>query len=106
MKVSFVDGVVRECTPPTEQKLMKKTPDGELVPAGWVMTFHLIGVTDSSDIDRILTPENVQEMLFLSENDKTLFSLTGYSEVSSAAIRHAEDASATRAEIQFIKGGV
>jgi hypothetical protein len=106
MNVKFIDGTIKECTPPTEQKLLKKTPEGEFVSAGWVASFHIIGVTDSTELDRILTPKNTDELIFSSNENDTVLSLKGYTDVSSVAIRHAEDNAATRAEIQFIKGGV
>lgn len=107
MKVKFANGVVKECTAPTEQKIFK-TVGGETVGMGWVLILKLSGNITSSEIDEILTPENVGSLEFSAENEKgedtKLFSLGGYSKITSSTIRHAEDTASTYAEIQMSKG--
>lgn len=106
MKIKFTNGVVKECTAPTEQKLFKNV-EGETVSAGWVLIFRIIGNITSSELDSILASD-LSELNFLSETEegeeKALFSLTGYSKVTSSTIRHAEDTASTYAEIQMSKG--
>lgn len=107
MKVKFADGVVKECTAPTEQKIFK-TVSGETVGMGWILILKLTGSITSTELDRILITDNVSTLEFLTETengeDKTLFSLDGYSKITSSTIRHAEDTDATHTEIQLTKG--
>ena len=103
MKVKFVNGVVKDCASPTEQKVYKAGAS-----SGWLLTLRLIGGITSSDLDDILTEDNIKSLDFLLENedgeDKTLFTLADYSKVTSAVIRHDENTSDTYAEIQLTKG--
>ena len=107
MKVKFANGVVKECTAPTEQKIFK-TVGGATVGAGWVLVLRLTGNTTSSELDDVLTAENVSTLEFMAEDEtgfrKTLFSLSGYDKITSSTIRHSEDVAATYTEIQMSKG--
>lgn len=107
MKVKFADGVVKECTAPTEQKIFK-TVGGETVGMGWVLILKLTGNITSTELDSVLTADNVSTLEFSAETEsgeeKTLFSLDGYSKITSSTIRHSEDTAATYAEIQMSKG--
>ena len=102
MKVTFKDGTVRNCTPPTEQKVFKS---GEA--AGWFLFINLIGENTSDELDSFVTADNVSDLIFTpDETDKMTETLkiTGYGKISSALIRYAEDVSSTRVEIQLSKG--
>lgn len=107
MKVKFANGVVKECAAPTEQKAFRNV-SGETVGIGWILNIRLLGGITSSELDNILTTDNVKTLEFATNNEdgteKTLFSLDGYDKITSSAIRHAEDISATSAEIQLTKG--
>lgn len=107
MKIKFANGVVKECTAPTEQKIFKNV-GGELTGVGWMLNLRLVGVMTSTELDNILTADNVTSLEFLTEDengaDKTLFALSGYNKITSSAIRHAEDITETNAEIQLAKG--
>lgn len=102
MKVKFANGVVKECTAPTEQKIFK-TVGGETVGMGWVLVLRLTGNTTSAELDEVLTRENVSTLEFLHDEQK-LFSLSGYDKITSSTIRHSEDVAATYTEIQMSKG--
>lgn len=104
MKVKFMNGVIKECSAPTEQKLFKNK-DGETVSAGWLLMLRLTGNITSTELDDTLTPTNVESLDFLSDDEcETLFTLDGYSKITSSSIRHAEETSGTFAEIQITKG--
>lgn len=107
MKVKFANGVVKECTSPTEQKIFKNN-NGELVSVGWLLMLRLTGVITSTEIDNLLTPDNVTSLEFLTETengeDKKLFNLDGYCKITSSTIRHSEDTNGAYAEIQLTKG--
>ncbi len=104
MKVKFADGVVKECNAPTEQKVFK-TASGE---QGWILLLKLIGEITSTEIDEIVTTENIGHLEFFTETengeDKKIFVLDGYSKITSSTIRHAEDITTTSVEIQLTKG--
>lgn len=109
MKVKFKDGVIRDCTVPTEQKIFKNS-----TPVGWVLVFALIGKASSDDVDTILTSENISTMTFIPEpvggigeivevTEDEYIHISDYNKIVSSAIRYAEDTSKTRIEVQLSK---
>lgn len=119
MKVKFANGTVKSCAAPTEQKLFKTT-DGVTLGAGWILILRLTGSITSTELDALLTSENVGALEFLSDGSdgsdggdggdgsdggaQTLFTLNGYEKVTSSTIRHSENAENTYAEIQISRG--
>ena len=110
MKVKFANGTVKSCAAPTEQKLFKTT-DGVTLGAGWILILRLTGSITSTELDALLTNENVGALEFLSDGSdgddggaETLFTLNGYEKVTSSTIRHSENAENTYAEIQISRG--
>lgn len=97
MIVKFKNDVTKECTNPIEQKLFKNG-----VPVGWICSFSFNENTSSIELDEILNPENITELLFLNSENKVLFSLNGYSNITSVVVRHAETDGSV--EIQMTKG--
>lgn len=87
-----------ECTEPIEQKLFKAD-----VPAGWLTTFSIYGDLNSTEIDELVTPDNISVLSFTAdaESDPTTFNLEGYSKVVSCVIRHSEAKTIT--ELQLTK---
>ena len=83
------------CTEPIEQKLFKSG-----VSAGWVIMFHIVADITSSDIDEVITPEGMAEMVFTNDGGDTT-TITGYSKATACTIRHKNDA--TTVEVQFTK---
>lgn len=100
MKVRFKDGVVKDCTAPTEQKIFKSV-DGK---TGWMLMLRLIGEITSTELDNILTTDNIATLEFFSEDNIPLFTLDGYDKITSSTIRHSEDTTSTSVEIQLTKG--
>lgn len=98
MKVKFMNGSIKECSAPSEQKLYKAG-----VSAGWIVTFRLLGEITSHELDELFTEENIFSLDFLSET-KTLFTLSNYRKTTSAIIRHDENTADTYAEIHLTKG--
>ena len=107
MRVKFANGVVKECTAPTEQKVFK-TIGEETVGGGWLLALRIEGNITSAALDSLLAEENIRTLEFstVDENgeEKTLFSLEGYDKITASMIRHAEDADSPYAEIQMSKG--
>lgn len=93
------DSKAYACADPVEQKVFQS---GTAV--GWAVTFHLHGNFSSSEIDELITPESISELVFTSENEENQaeITITGYSAVRACTIRH-RDGTAT-AELQFTKG--
>lgn len=106
MKVKFKDGSTLSCTPPIEQKIFRNTGT-ENTSAGWVLTFRLLDGITSTHLDALITAENVETLVFLTENEaeETIeaFTLEGYSRLTSSSIRYAENPTSTVAEIQLKK---
>ena len=102
MKVKFANGVVKECAAPTEQKAFKAG-----IGVGWILLLRLIGETTSTELDNLLTEDNISPLEFITETedgkDKTIFTLSGYNKVTSSTIRYAEGEN-TVSEIQLTKG--
>ncbi len=103
MKVKFANGVVKECSAPTEQKAFR-TVGGN----GWILNLRLIGGITSAELDELITTENIASLEFLSVPEdgeaKTIFTLDGYEKITSSTIRHAEDTASTSVDIQLTKG--
>ena len=107
MKVKFSNGVVKDCTSPTEQKIFRPI-DGITTAVGWLLILRITGEVTSKELDNLLTTENIKTLEFLSENGNgeeiSLFTLEGYEKITSSTIRHAEDTNDTSAEIQLTRG--
>ena len=104
MKVKFSNGVIKECAAPTEQKVFGTTNNNN----GWVLHLRLIGETTSTELDELITNENISNLEFLTTTEdgenKPEFNLVGYDKITSSTIRHAEDTTTTIVEIQLTKG--
>lgn len=86
-----------ECTEPIEQKMFRSG-----VAIGWAIMFHFYGDVDSSQIDKIVTPETISELVFTNDDEqKTTFTITGYSTITACTVRH--KATTTVTELQFTK---
>lgn len=85
MNVKLKDGTMARCSNPIEQKIFK---GGES--AGWICSLTLSERLNSTEIDRLITAENMSEMTFLSDEGETVVTLSGYSKLTSAVIRHSD----------------
>ena len=107
MKVKFANGVIKECSAPTEQKLFKSITE-KTVGIGWMLHLKLIGLMTSTELDDLMDEENIKSLEFLFETENgeavTLFKLEGYEKVSSSVIRYSEDTKTTYAEMQLSRG--
>ena len=97
MFVKFKDGTTRDCANPTEQKIFKS---GDA--AGWMCALVITQDMASDEADAVITPENVSELTFCSDEGNTLFTLTGYEKITTTVIRHS--AGSATVEIQMLKG--
>ena len=107
MKVKFANGAVKECTAPTEQKIIRNIGN-ETVGIGWMLFLKISGCITSAELDALVTAENVKALEFFTEDENgeavKQFSLDGYDKITASTIRHAEDATSTYTEIQVSKG--
>lgn len=78
-----------------EQKLYR---DGQ--PRGWLLTVTLVGDFTSSDIDNVLTKDNIRNITVVT--GEITREISGYTSVSSCIIRYNDDNNT--AEIQLTKG--
>lgn len=97
MLVKFKNGTEKKCSNPIEQKLFRSG-----VAAGWLCSFSLSEIVTSTELDALLTEENVSELTFCNDNSEALFTINEYTKVTSAVIRYTEDGS--KVEIQLSKG--
>ena len=107
MKIKFANGVVKNCAAPTEQKLFR-TAGGITSGAGWLLILRLTGNATSTELDEILTSENISKLEFTADEEngeeKTIFCIDGYNKITASTIRHAESATSAYTEIQMSKG--
>ena len=98
MRVKFKGSeTTYECTEPIEQKVFRTG-----LAVGWAIMFHIYGDVDSSEIDKIVTPETISELTFINEDEQhTTFAVEGYSTMTACTIRH--KATNTVTELQFTK---
>lgn len=97
MQVKFKDGTIKNCSNPTEQKIFRSG-----AATGWLCSFQISEVMTSTDVDAVLTDDNISELTFCNEKAEELFAISGYTKVTSAVVRHAEKDGTV--EIQLIKG--
>lgn len=107
MKIKFANGVIKECSSPTEQKVFKNVSE-KTIGMGWLLHFKLLGLITSTELDELLTEDNVNSLEFSNEGEngesRTLFRLDGYDKVTSSVIRYSEDTNTTQIEIQLSRG--
>ena len=107
MKIKFANGVVKECSSPTEQKMFRNVSE-KTIGIGWLLHFKLIGLITSTELDELLSEDNFNSLEFFVEGENgesiTLFKLEGYDKVTSSTIRYSEDTHTTQVEIQLSKG--
>lgn len=97
MQVKFKDGTIKKCSNPTEQKIFRNG-----AATGWLCAFQISEVMTSTDVDAVLTDDNISELTFCSDKAEELFAISGYTKVTSAVVRHAENDGTV--EIQLTKG--
>lgn len=97
MLVKFKNGTEKKCTNPIEQKVFRSG-----VAAGWLCTFNLSETTTSTELDALLTEENVSELTFCNDVSEELFTISDYTKITSAIIRYTEEGS--KVEMQLSKG--
>ena len=107
MKVKFANGVIKKCKALTEHKMYKKFGD-ETVGVSWLLTLFLKGTMTSTELDEILTKDNIASLEFMTEvdneGDKHLYTLEGYDTVTFSSIRYSDDINEIITEIQLTKG--
>lgn len=97
MQVKFKDGNIKKCSNPTEQKIFRSG-----AATGWLCAFQISDAMSSTDVDNVLADENISELAFCNDDGKELFTISGYTKVTSAVVRHAENDGTV--EIQLTKG--
>ena len=100
MKVKFANGVVKTCTAPTEQKIFKIVSEKD---SSWLLNFRLTENVTSSEMDLLVTNDNIETLEFTDDSGNMLFMLSGYEKVTSAIIRHSDSADTASVEIQLSK---
>ncbi len=97
MRIKFKNGVEKNCTNLTEQKLFKSGS-----PAGWLCSFCISEPIASAELDEILTEDNISKLAFSKDGSSEQFAVNGYTKVSSVVIRYNDSGSTV--EIQLSKG--
>jgi hypothetical protein len=107
MKIKFANGVEKECTSPIEQKAFKNISE-KSIGSGWILNLKLIGLITSTELDNLLSEDNIKslEFSYTSDDDEdiSLFKLDGYEKVTSSVIRYSEDTNTAYTEIQLSRG--
>lgn len=96
MLLKFKDGTTKICSKPIEHRLLR---NGN--PAGWICTVRIAENMSLSEIDQILTNDNISELTFCNRLSEELFVLSGYTKVVNVIIRHSE--ASAEIEVQFEK---
>jgi len=96
MKMTFSNGEICESSNPTEQKVFKK--NGE---SGWVMAFSILTPMSSTELDEILTEDNISEITISDgTNEKTIL---GYDKITMVTVRYSDNISSV-IDVQVSKG--
>ncbi len=94
MLLKFKDGTVKKCSNPVEHRFMR---NGE--PAGWICTVRILENMSTSEIEQILSNDNISQLTFCNMLSDELFVLSGYQKVISTTIRH--PGAYSEIEVQF-----
>lgn len=97
MKVTFKDGTTKGCSNPTEQKQFR---NGQA--SGWVCAFAILGNMPSSEVDALLSADNISHMTFADDEGTTLFAIDGYETITGVVVRHSVESGTV--EVQMTKG--
>lgn len=107
MKIKFLNGVIKKCEAPTEQKVFRNS-DNDITESAWVLTIRLADTVTSDELDEIILPENTSTLKFYTDENIEIFTLNGYNKTTFAKIRYSEtisdENSDTYADIQLSKG--
>lgn len=96
MQMRFLNKESCETSNPTEQKVFKK--NGE---SGWVMAFSILTPMSSTELDVILTENNISEItLGDGTNEKTI---SGYDKITMVTVRYSDNISSV-VDVQISKG--
>lgn len=96
MMLKFKDGTIKACSNPIEHRVLR-----EGLPAGWICTVRILETMSSSEIDQVLTSDNISELTFCNRLLEELFVLSGYTKISNIIIRH--PGASSEVEVQFEK---
>ena len=96
MLLKFKDGTVKACSNPVEHRFLR---NGE--PAGWICTVRILDNMSISEIEQILSNDNISELTFCNRLSEELFVLSGYQNVNNIIIRH--PGTRSEIEVQFEK---
>lgn len=97
MKVTFPNGAILACNPPSEHTVFNA--EGK---RGWLCTFGITAEMTSSDAENLITVDNISNLLFSSEEVEKSFTIAGYTKINSIVIRYGTTGMVT--EIQISKG--
>lgn len=107
MKIKFLNGAIKTCEAPTEQKVFKNS-NSESSESAWVLSIRLTDSVTSDELDSIILPENTGTLKFYTDKGVEMFTLNGYNKTTFAKIRYSEtpstERSETYADIQLSKG--
>ena len=96
MQMQFLNKESCETSNPTEQKIFKK--NGE---SGWVMAFSILTPMSSTELDEILTDDNISEITISDgTNEKTIL---GYDKLTMVTVRYSDNISSV-IDVQLSKG--
>lgn len=96
MQMRFTNGESCESSNPTEQKVFKK--NGE---SGWVMAFSILTPMSSTELDAILTEDNISEIAITDgTNERTII---GYDKITMVTVRYSDNINSV-IDVQISKG--
>ena len=83
MLLKFKDGTTKTCANPLEHRLLRNG-----ISIGWICTIRILEDMPTSEIDKVLTLDNISELTFCDESLKELFVISGYKKIGNVIIRH------------------
>lgn len=96
MQMRFLNKENCETSNPTEQKVFKK--NGE---SGWVMAFSILTPMSSTELDEVLTENNISEItLSDGTNEKAIY---GYDKITMVTVRYSDNITSV-IDVQLSKG--
>lgn len=96
MKIYFKNNEHAEITSVVEQKVISNNK------TGWMIHFTIKSNMTSTELDNLVTEENITKLKICSDNQNTETEIDGYSKIMSASVRYMDNAS-TVIDVQLSK---
>ena len=98
MKIKFKDGTIFEADMPVEKRVTKANGT-----SGWLFSFSITTPLTSTEVDSLLTAENISRILLCDTDESQSQIVVGYTRIDNVTIRYSSE-NGSVADVQLSKG--